>query len=191
MSDEKIQADVADEGVVNLDTPDEGLSEGQTPVKGPEEVWPPTAGTQEMRTPDEKGVQEPHTLDEGADAIRTPDEQPDVFPREYVEKLRRESAGYRERARQVDEVEKRADELARRLHAALVAADGRLADPSDLPFDPAHLDGADSLKSAIADLVAAKPHLKARRVAGDIGAGYRGDSPAPRVDLLQIMKGMQ
>lgn len=182
MSDEKIQAGVADEGVVNLDTPDEGLSEGQTPA----EV------TQEVRTPGgEKGVQDLHTPGGGADTVRTPDDQPDTFPREYVEKLRRESAGYRERARQVDEVEQRADELARRLHAALVAADGRLADPTDLPFDLAHLDDDEALTRAIADLVDTKPHLKARRIAGDIGAGYRGDSPAPRVDLLQIMKGMQ
>ena len=180
MSDEKIQAGVADEGVVNLDTPDEGLSEGQTPA----EV------TQEVRTPGgEKGVQDLHTPGGGADTVRTPDDQPDTFPREYVEKLRKESAGYRERARQVDEVEQRADGLARRLHAALVAADGRLADPTDLQFDPAHLDSEDSLKSAIADLVTAKPHLKARRVTGDIGAGARGSTGGPKADLIEIMRG--
>ena len=154
----------ADEkGVQMVHTPDEGLSNGPTP---------PVSQTDAAN-------------DEGADTSRTPD----TFPREYVEKLRKESAGYRERARQVDEVEKRADGLARRLHAALVAADGRLADPTDLPFDPAHLDSEDSLKSAIADLVTAKPHLKARRVTGDIGAGARGSMGGPKADLIEIMRG--
>lgn len=115
---------------------------------------------------------------------------PDMFPRAYVERLRKQSAGYRERARQVDAAEARADALARRLHTALVAADGRLADPEDLPFDAAHLDDAAAMRNAIAELVEAKPHLKARRVAGDIGAGDRGTATAPKADLLEVIRGM-
>ncbi len=49
------------------------------------------------------------------------EQDPETFPREYVKKLRKESAGYRERAQQ-------ADTYAQRLHTALVAATGRLAD---------------------------------------------------------------
>ena len=52
----------------------------------------------------------------------------DTFPRSYVEKLRAESARYRERARN-------ADAYAERLHTELVRATGRLADPTDVPFD--------------------------------------------------------
>jgi hypothetical protein len=56
----------------------------------------------------------------------------ETFSRTYVERLRRESAGYRERAQQ-------ADQRAQQLHTALVEATGRLADPTDLEFDAAHL----------------------------------------------------
>ena len=58
-------------------------------------------------------------------------DQPDeaeTFPREYVEQLRNENARYRQRAQQ-------ADELAHRLHVELARATGRLADPTDLPFE--------------------------------------------------------
>ena len=91
---------------------------------------------------------------------------PDTFPRSYVEELRKESARYRERA-------KAADDLAQRLHTALVAATGRLADPTDLPFDEAHLEDAEALSAAIDALVAAKPHLADRRPRGNVGQGAR------------------
>lgn len=102
------------------------------------------------------------------------------FPREYVEKLRKESAGYRERAQ-------RADQLEQRLHTALVAATGRLADPTDLPFDVGHLDDADALTAAIDELVEAKPHLKTRRLAGDVGQGA-GGAKAGDVNLADLLR---
>lgn len=107
---------------------------------------------------------------------------PDTFPRDYVEKLRRESAGYRERAKRVDELE-------RRLHAALVKADGRLADPADLEFNVEHLDDAEALEAAITDLVERKPGLRARQYGGDVGAGKRGGSNVKPVDLIELMRG--
>lgn len=110
-------------------------------------------------------------------------DQPDTFPREYVEKLRKENAGYREKA-------KHADELAHRLHTALVAADGRLADPTDLPFDAAHLDDPDALAAAVTALVRTRPGLKAQQVRGDVGAGDRGTPKKAPVDLISIMRGM-
>ena len=64
------------------------------------------------------------------------DEQADTFPRSYVESLRQENGKYRQRAQ-------RADELAHRLHRALVEADGRLHDASDLEFADEHLDVLD------------------------------------------------
>lgn len=119
---------------------------------------------------------------EGVGIADTPGEE-DVFPREYVEKLRKENADARVRA-------KRADDLARRLHVALVAADGRLANPEDLPFEEAHLDDAEALATAITDLVASRPGLKAQQVRGDVGAGRRGSKQPAKADLIQIMRGL-
>lgn len=93
-----------------------------------------------------------------------PEDEPDTFPRAYVEQLRREAAEQRVKA-------KRADELGHRLHLALVAATGRLADPDDLPYSPDHLEDPDALAAAIDALLARKPHLASRRPAGDIGQG--------------------
>lgn len=109
-----------------------------------------------------------------------PDSAATTFSRTYVEKLRRESAAYRERAN-------RADELATRLHAALVEATGKLADPTDLPFDAEHLDDPAALAAAIDDLLAGKPHLASRRPFGDVGQGNRGATAEP-VDLAALLR---
>lgn len=90
--------------------------------------------------------------------------EPDVFPRAVVEDLRKENAKYRTRAQQ-------SDALATRLHVELVRATGRLADPSDLPYDPEHLDDEAVLTAAIDDLLTRKPHLGDRRPRGDVGQG--------------------
>ena len=108
------------------------------------------------------------------------DTDPDVFPREVVEKLRQENAKYRQRAQH-------ADTLAERLHTELARATGKLADPTDLPFDPEHLDDPDALAAAVDQLLTRKPHLAARRPAGDIGQGNRGSAPAP-FSLLDVLK---
>lgn len=108
------------------------------------------------------------------------DSSTDSFSRTYVEKLRRENAGYRERAQ-------RADELAARLHTALVSATGRLADPTDLPFDAAHLDDSDVLSAAIDELLTRKPHLATRRPFGDVGQGNRGGISEP-VNLADMLR---
>lgn len=122
--------------------------------------------------------------DAGADDAVTDaaddDGQAETFPRAYVEQLRKESAGYRERAQ-------RAEELEQRLHTALVAATGRLADPTDLPFDVAHLDDADALAAAIDELVERKPHLKTRRLSGDVGQGA-GGVKADDVNLADLLR---
>lgn len=104
---------------------------------------------------------------------------PDTFDRAYVEKLRQENGKYRQRAH-------RADELAHRLHRALVEATGRLQDPTDLPFDEDHLEDTDKLSVAIDELLTVKPHLAARRVTGDVGQG--ASSPSGSVDLLGLLR---
>ena len=130
-------------------------------------------------------AQEPvETIEEAQEpqADQEQDEQQQTFDRAYVEKLRKESANYRDKA-------KRAQELEQRLHNALVAKDGRLADPADLEFDPDHLDNPEALSNAISNLVAKKPGLRAQRLSGDVGAGVREKPKPPTTDLLSIMKG--
>lgn len=102
----------------------------------------------------------------------------DHFPRSYVQELRKESAGYRERA----------DAASRRLFTALVAADGRLQDATDMEYSAELLDDAQKLDEAITDLVKRKPHLKSRIVTGDVGQGHRGE-PAGEVNLLALLRG--
>lgn len=109
----------------------------------------------------------------------TENEEPDTFDRAYVEKLRQENGKYRQRAQ-------RADDLAKRLHRALVEQTGRLQDPSDLPFDEDHLSDTESLTSAIDELLTAKPHLAARRITGDVGQGV---GTTAGVNLAEIMRG--
>lgn len=106
-------------------------------------------------------------------------DEPDTFPRSYVEELRQENGKYRQRAQQ-------GDAYAQRLHTELVRATGRLADPTDLPFDVDHLADADKMAAALDDLLARKPHLANRRPLGDIG---QGASPsAGSVDLAGLLR---
>lgn len=121
--------------------------------------------------PEEPTVEEP---------VEEPtDEEQDTFPREYVEKLRDENAKYRQRAQ-------KADDLAHRLHNALTAATGRLADPSDLPYEESHLDDPEALQRAIQELLEKKPHLGSRKPAGNIGQGVSSSTDA--VDLAAMMR---
>ncbi|MEQ4567993.1 hypothetical protein [Paenarthrobacter sp. CAP02] len=122
---------------------------------------------------------DPAALEDAGDA-EAPLEDGDTFPRTYVEKLRTESAKYRQRAQQ-------ADDLASRLHTALVAATGRLADPSDLPFEDGHLDDAAALTAAVDDLLARKPHLASRKPRGDVGQGPTSGA-SDTVDLAGILR---
>lgn len=126
-------------------------------------------------------VDEEHGSQDGE--VQEEKEEPDTFDRSYVEKLRKESAKYRDKA-------KRAEALEKRLHRSLVAQDGRLADPDDMEFNPDHLHDADALSDAIANLVAKKPGLRAQRLSGDVGAGVREKPKPPTTDLLAIMKGL-
>ena len=106
-------------------------------------------------------------------------EEQDTFPREYVEKLRDENAKYRQRAQ-------KADDLARRLHSALVTASGRLQDASDLPYDESHLDDPEALETAISELLAKKPHLGSRKPSGNIGQGAAQTTDT--IDLAAMLR---
>lgn len=134
--------------------------------------------------PDEGDI--PDATPEGSDLKSEQDtdiritEDAETFPREYVEKLRQENGKYRQRASE-------ADSLANRLHTELVRATGRLADPTDLPFDADHIADAGNMSAAIDALLEAKPHLASRRPTGDIGQGNRGQGGGS-FSLLQMLK---
>jgi hypothetical protein len=97
------------------------------------------------------------------------------FPRDYVEKIRRESAGYRDRAKSA---EGRVDELSRALFTARVEASGKLADATDLPYSADLLDDPAALDAAVDILIGDRPHYAKRAPKGDVGQGNRGDSAA-------------
>ena len=136
----------------------------------------PENGTQ---TADETTTTTPDASDAAQGAQDASQGNAETFPREYVEKLRKEAAEARLKA-------KKADDYARALFAARVAATGRLADPSDLPFDPELVDDTDALKAAIDELLQAHPHYASRTPQGDIGQGATTTSDT--VDLAGILR---
>lgn len=116
-------------------------------------------------------------------------DEPDTFPRAYVEQLRDESARYRQRAG-------RADELHRRLVETTIrtAAADHLADPAELTLFAAEADlldddgypDADLIVTAAKALVAQRPHLAPRRPRGDIGQGATAtDDPTNLAGILR------
>lgn len=109
-------------------------------------------------TPEEKAARE---------AAAAADAAQETFPRAYVEELRQEAAANRVKAA-------RAEELSKSLFHARVAGLGKLEDPTDLVYDEALLEDADALTAAVDGLLASKPHLARRVVAGDVGAGAGG-----------------
>lgn len=120
----------------------------------------------------------PETAGEAPDGPEDDAEQ--TFTAEYVRKLREEAAAQRVKA-------KRADDLSREVFRLRVAATGRLADPTDLPYDEALLEDEEALSAAIDDLLAARPHYAARRATGDVGQGAVGGA-GHNVDLAGILR---
>lgn len=150
---------------VPLNAPDDA-EDANTPVDDPE--------------PPQDGAEDPQDGQEPAEDENEPQEDGETFPREYVEKLRTEAADARIKA-------KRAEDYARRLQHALVGATGRLADPTDLPFDEANVMDEEQLNAAIDSLLEAKPHLASRRPRGNIGQGpvSNGDGTVSLAGLLR------
>lgn len=144
--------------------------------------------------------------DTGPDAAHAPSNVPEAAPgspdqdkgreaqtfdKDYVEKLRKEAAEARTKA-------KRADELAARLLEATIASatSGILADASDLRanvsdedlLDDDGLPDPEKIKTAASELAQRKPHLADRRPAGNVDQGAR---PQPEsVDLAGMIRGL-
>ncbi|WP_298043095.1 hypothetical protein [uncultured Citricoccus sp.] len=132
-----------------------------------------TTQTEADHVPDAGNEIDPQGAQDGAQ------ETPETFPREYVEKLRQAAAGARVKA-------KKADDYARELFHARVAALGKLADPSDLTFDDKLLDDHPALEAAVDELISRKPHLASRQPRGDVGQGDRGG--ASDIDLAGMLR---
>lgn len=107
-----------------------------------------------------------------------------TFDRQYVEKLRKEAGDHRVKAKEQEET---IDGLKRRLFLNEVKGLGKLADPTDLPYDAELVDDPDKLKEAVDDLLARKPHLGRRVPNGDAGLGV-GSEHSSGVDILGIMR---
>lgn len=104
------------------------------------------------------------------------DTESDSYPAEVVRKLRDENAKVRTRAK---DAEQRTDELSRELFALKVAALDKLADVTDLEYNPDLLADPDALAAAVDELLAKRPHYAKRtRPSGSVGQGDRGGSAA-------------
>jgi hypothetical protein len=132
----------------------------------------------DTETPTVEAVDEPQLLNES-------DTEPlQTFDADYVKALRAEAAEYRVKA-------KRAEALARQALTAIVTADGRLIDPSDLHFTDdligkdGTLDG-NAVRAAIETLIDVKPHLARKRPTAPIAQGVRPSKAEP--NLLQIIQ---
>lgn len=123
--------------------------------------------------------------DPDADPAGTDESEPDTFTREYVVELRREAASHRAKAHAAEE---RADTLARTLWVERVAALSLLADPTDLPYNADVLDNPDEIRRQAEELLAAKPHLRTRRITARAGQGERGHGDA-EVSLAGMLRG--
>jgi hypothetical protein len=109
----------------------------------------------------------------------TQDDDAETFSRDYVSGIRKEAADHRAKSKT----------LATRLHAELVRSTGRLADPHDLSFDPAHIEDPDALNAAIDELLARKPHFAARTPQGKVGQGVK-DQGAQPLNLVAHLKSL-
>lgn len=132
-----------------------------------------------MTAPEAPTTTDPaEVTDEQTDEERQDEEHGgDTFPREYVEKLRTESKGYRERAKTA---EANLDAAQRELFRVKVSATGKLASPDDLPYSADLLSDDEALTAAIDELVTSKPHYAARKPTGSVGQGQTGkQEPKP------------
>lgn len=134
--------------------------------------WTDETETEDVEQPEEEQETPQDTPDDAQD-------DPETFPREYVEKLRKEAADARVKA-------KRADDYAAALFTERVRATGRMADPTDLPFNAELLDDPDALTTAIDTLLARSPHFASRTPRGNVGQGTTGSGGD--VDLAAMLR---
>lgn len=80
------------------------------------------------------------------------------------------------------------EELRGRLFTALVVADGRLADPMDIPYSAELVDNPAALEAAITARLEANPRLGKYAATGDVGAGSRGNYVGGEADIIEMIR---
>lgn len=171
---------------MTIPTPADVAAKTETAQEAPETAQEADINRKEEPQEAVSGVEAPEDTLEvtpTSDSDKTKGES-ETFPRKYVEELRAESAKYRVEA-------KKAEEYGQRLQNALVAQDGRLADPADLPYDPALLDDPEALDAAVTAYIEKYPNMRAFKAGGDIGQGNVGADKPQETDLISIIRGMQ
>lgn len=160
---------------MNDDTPEVDTAESVgTQQAGPAAGDEPTSGndeSSETQVEDSTESAEPDDDpddDDGGSSESDETTEPDETDTAPVARARRQAARYR---RELRDVESERDELAAALWTERVAALGVLADPTDLPHDPDALHDPDRLRELAHELVAAKPHLRSRRIRERAGQG--------------------
>ena len=106
-----------------------------------------------------------------------------TYKRSDIEKLRRESKGYRDRAQTA---ETRADELARALFTARVAATGKVENPNEIAYTADILDDVEAINQAVDEAISGRPYIKARSF-GPVGLGERSNSTGPQ-DFSELFR---
>lgn len=138
----------------------------------------------------EQEQQPEEELEQPQDATEESESDGDTFPRDYVEKLRQESAESRT-ARKDAEQQLAALQDAYRGLAVTQAVSDVLADSTDLPWSDDYLDAetglvdASKVRTAAEELALAKPHLA--RARGDAGQGYRSTNSGT-VNLADMLR---
>jgi hypothetical protein len=113
-----------------------------------------------------------------------PENEPDTFPRSYVEELRAENAARRKDADQVGPLREALQDAYLRQ-----ACEGVLHDPiswsEEFNNPETGMPDPEKIRAAAEALAEEKPHLA--RVRGDAGQGFRG-SESDSVDLAGILR---
>ena len=124
--------DAYSHGTANQPNSPDDWREMQEQADITEETQQQSAELSESRTRDDGAGDSNESPAEPAESStnETEPDPEDTFPRSVVEELRQENGRWRHRTQKSE----------KRLHTELVRATGRLADPTDLAFDDAHLD---------------------------------------------------
>lgn len=123
---------------------------------------PPTPETPPQPSEETPPAEEVEEVEEGEEG----EELRQSFDRDYVERLRGKSAGYRLRMK---EAESKVENLQRALFTERLQRLDTVVDTDAVPYDPDLLDDSDALREAVEELLEAKPYLRKRRAGGDIG----------------------
>ena len=158
-----------------LDNGELGGTDQEEPTAGGE----PTSGDEDghLEGPDNETGDDLETGDDET----PPDESDETAP--PLTRARQQAARYR---RELRDVQADRDELAAALWRERVDALGILADPDDLELDPDALHDPDRLRELADELVAAKPHLRSRRIRQRAGQGE--GSPSDAVSLADMLR---